>query len=200
MCCNLNRTIMFTHTRNASHYVIQTVFDFYQCLAQKQKSQATTGPKKLGIITFSILNLKVYFNTSTYVAIMWPPTSPPPHTKMKCTEVWKMTVITISAVSVNGCYFLWIHFRENALLFNNNDTAGIKWWNDGIPGIFEFCLKKKHVFDQKIGNFYFCLKLLSTWMQMQNWKPHPSLSTQTRDMTFEQWSLIKSCIFQCKLH
>ena len=27
-------------------------------------------------------------------------------------------------------------------------------------------------------NFDFCLKLLSTWMQMQNWKPHPNLSTK----------------------
>ena len=41
---------------------------------------------------------------------------------MKCTEVWEMTAIKISAVSFNGCYFLWIHSRgKNALLFNNND-------------------------------------------------------------------------------
>ena len=58
-------------------------------------------------------------------------------------------------------------------------TAGIKWCNDGIPEIFD----QKHVFDQKFRNLDFCLKLPSP-MQMQNWKPHPNLSTQTQDMTF----------------
>ena len=99
--------------------------------------------KKFGIMNFNkyflgILKLTVYFTTSAYAAIMWLSFDKnmtvlsksqtdlcsdkyyQPR-KMKCTEVLKMTTIKISAVYFNGCYFLWIHFRENALLFNNND-------------------------------------------------------------------------------
>ena len=58
------------------------------------------------------------------------------------------------------------YFSMISIIMTN---AGIKWCNNGIPEIFEFCLK--NVFDQKFRNFDFCLKLLSTWMQMQNWNP-----------------------------
>ena len=58
-------------------------------------------------------------------------------------------------------------------------TTGIKWWNSRCIWISV----KKNVFDPKFRNFDFCLKLLSTWMQMQNWKRDPNLSTETRDMT-----------------
>ena len=49
--------------------------------------------------------------------------------------------------------FLWIHFKENALLFNINDYR--RKCDDGIPEIFEFCLKNICL----TKNFDFCLKL-----------------------------------------
>ena len=66
-------------------------------------------------------------------------------------------------------------------------TTGINWCMDGIPEIFTFCLKR--CFYQKLRTFNFCLKMLSTLLQMQNCKPHPNLSTQTRDMIFYILSL-----------
>ena len=73
--------------------------------------------------------------------------------KMKCTKVWKMTAIKISAVSFKGCYFLWIYFRENAFLSIIMTTTGIKWCNDGIPENL-WILLKNMFFDQKKSKFW----------------------------------------------
>ena len=55
------------------------------------------------------------------------------------------------------------------------------WWNSRNLWI----LLENMIFDKKFRNFDFCLKMLSTWPQMQNSKPHPNLSTQTRHMKFK---------------
>ena len=56
--------------------------------------------------------------------------------------------------------FLWIH----ALLsLNNNDYRRNKMME--FQKSLNFALKP--VFDQTFRNFDFCLKLLSTWLQMQ---------------------------------
>ena len=33
-------------------------------------------------------------------------------------------------------------------------------------------------FDSKFRNFDVCLQMLTTWLQMQNWKPHTNLANE----------------------
>ena len=180
-----------------------------------------TGQKMLGSITFSIifsdmLNLTVYFNTSAYVvAIVWRP------------FVKNLTVLSISETELRsvkygnptkwsvqkygrwpplkfGSFFQWLLFfyvyiLGKMLYFSIiMTTAGIKWCNDGIPEIFEFCLK--NMFLTKISKFWFLSEIV---VHMNaNSKPKTPSKSEHSNVRYDllKLSVTNSCIFQCKLH
>ena len=73
-----------------------------------------------------------------------------------CTEVWKMTKFRqyLSMAAIFYGYILGKMLYFSIIM----TTTGIKWCNDGIPGIFEFWLK--NVFWPKISKFWFLSEIV----------------------------------------